>query len=284
MVRTRTNFFTTAFSVAFVLCLSPNPLLAEEAVLSGRVFSTWPQELTTPPGYIYLRTDMPACILMRTREIRIDADSRVLDVSFVEDYFESSPCVPAGSRGVRIPLHAITESGLYTLRVYDSTHAPQGDNFSDAAYLGSFDVSITAEGPLYNVETPVMGSTQSGVGVVRGWACDAQSIEVSFNGLPRMQVAWGSSRGDTLEVCGDENNGYGLVIGWSILGPGMHNMRTYIDGVEVAEVEFEVAGLKDFTKGLSGSYELKDFPAPGQSVVVRWSEADQNFIIVEQLE
>ena len=58
-------------------------------------------------------------------------------------------------------------------------------------------------------------------------------------------------------------------------------MRTFIDGREVAVVSFEVTGLdEEFIKGLSGTYRLDDFPHPGDSVDVEWSESAQNFIIV----
>lgn len=97
-----------------------------------------------------------------------------------------------------------------------------------------------------------------------------------------MTVAYGSSRPDTQGVCGDSENGYGIVLAWGNLGNGTHVARTLIDGVEVSEVEFEVNGLNEpFLTGVSGEYVLEDFPAEGESVMVRWSQPDQNFIIVD---
>ena len=75
----------------------------------------------------------------------------------------------------------------------------------------------------------------------------------------------------------------------------MHRMQTFVNGsrttsftdgglcgLMIADVEFEVAGIGEpFAKGLSATYELQDFPAPGESVTVEWSEPDQNFIIVD---
>ncbi|MFK7975357.1 MAG: hypothetical protein AB8C02_04440 [Halioglobus sp.] len=133
-----------------------------------------------------------------------------------------------------------------------------------------------------NPEVPTQGSVQSGVGVIRGWACDAQRVEVRFNDLAPIPLAYGTIRTDTREVCGDSDNGYGAVYAWGLLGAGQHTMRTYIDGRLIDTVSFEVTGLESaFVTGLEASYVLENFPASGQSVTVRWSEADQNFIIVE---
>lgn len=127
------------------------------------------------------------------------------------------------------------------------------------------------------------GSVQSGVGVVRCRACDAKRVDIQFDDQEPIEVAYGTSRADTAEICGDSDNGYGMVMNWSLLEPGIHTMKTFIDGREAREVEFEVAGLgEEFVKGLVGTYELEDFPGPGESVTVQWDEALQNFIIISR--
>lgn len=135
-------------------------------------------------------------------------------------------------------------------------------------------------------ETPQQGSVQSGVGVVRGWACDVTKVEVQFDDGEFIEVPYGGVREDTRSICGDANNGYGYVLAWRNLALGPHIMKTYYNGNHqqpAFEVSFEVSGLDEvFATGLSGTYELSDFPAPGTSVVVEWSEADQNFVILEQ--
>lgn len=145
-----------------------------------------------------------------------------------------------------------------------------------------FNVSFPYNSQL-NTEVPAMGSIQSGVGLIRGWACDARNVEIAFDDGERIPVAYGTSRKDTVGKCGDDNNGYGMVFAWGLLGKGTHQMKTFIDDNEVSDVSFEVAGLDDaFITGLSGTYELDDFPAPGESVTVEWSESDQNFIIIDK--
>jgi len=147
----------------------------------------------------------------------------------------------------------------------------------------SFQIPSIIYNPQFNSETPIEGSVQSGIGIIRGWACDARKVEIQFDNGERIPVTYGTSREDTRGTCGDADNGYGMVFNWGLLGNGSHLMKTFIDGQEVSIVTFEVAGLDDaFITGLSGTYELADFPAPGKTVTVNWSEVDQNFIIVDK--
>lgn len=170
--------------------------------------------------------------------------------------------------------------GKHKIYIYNDHYTPQD---LDSRLIGSFNLTVTAENTGFIPETPQAGSIQSGVGIIRGWACDAKKVEIQFDDKPRIAISYGTSRGDTIGRCGDENNGYGMVVNWTALGKGSHQMKTFIDDNQVADVTFEVAGLdEDFIAGLSGTYQLEDFPAPGKSVTVEWSEADQNFIIIDE--
>lgn len=176
--------------------------------------------------------------------------------------------------------------GPYTFNIYrerDLFELPPNP-FNLGPLQGSFEVVVTASpAPQFWAETPQHGSIQSGIGLIRGWSCDATSVEVSFDDEPRITLAYGTVRADTEAICGDTDNGYGAVFAWGLLGHGTHRMKTFINNIEVADVEFEVAGLDmPFVRGLSASYLLEGFPGPGESVLVEWSEADQNFIIVEK--
>ena len=93
------------------------------------------------------------------------------------------------------------------------------------------------------LENPQPGSFQSGVGVISGWACDAQTIEVSFDGGPRLKAGVGTIREDTRGVCGDTDNGFGLLYNWNLLGDGPHTVTAYADGVEFARVTVTVTTL-----------------------------------------
>ena len=132
------------------------------------------------------------------------------------------------------------------------------------------------------LENPQPGSFQSGVGVISGWACDAQTIEISFDGGPRIQAGTGTIREDTRGVCGDTNNGFGLLYNWNRLGDGPHTVTAYADGVEFAQVTVTVSTLgEEFRRGLRREVTLSNFPAAGTNVVLRWQEAQQNFVITQ---
>lgn len=90
------------------------------------------------------------------------------------------------------------------------------------------------------LENPSSGSFQSGIGLVSGWKCTATTVTVSFDGGPPLQAAYGTSREDTRSVCGDANNGFGLLFNWNLLGKGTHTVRALADGVQFASATFTV--------------------------------------------
>ena len=132
------------------------------------------------------------------------------------------------------------------------------------------------------LENPSPGTFQSGVGVISGWACDAETIEISFDGGPRIPAGTGTIREDTQGVCGDTNNGFGLLYNWNHLGDGPHTVTAYADGVEFARVNVTVTTLgEEFRRGIRREVTVPDFPDFGTDVVLRWQEARQNFAIVD---
>ena len=137
--------------------------------------------------------------------------------------------------------------------------------------------------PVYarqTLENPQPDSFQSGVGVISGWACNARRIEISFNGGARLRAGTGTLREDTRGVCGDTNNGFGLLYNWNRLGDGVHTVTAYADGVEFASVQVIVTTLgEEFLRGASGTFPLTDFPTPGSRRTLRWQQAQQNFVI-----
>jgi hypothetical protein len=133
------------------------------------------------------------------------------------------------------------------------------------------------------LESPQQDSFESGIGLIRGWVCQAQSVEIQINDEPRRTVAYGTTRPDTLGVCGDDNNGFGYTFNWNVLGTGTHRLRAFADGAEFANVSFNVTTLGvDYLKGVSGEYTLPSFPQAGQSTTLRWAEPHQNFVIINR--
>ena len=71
------------------------------------------------------------------------------------------------------------------------------------------------------MENPASASFQSGIGLLSGWVCDAAVVELEINDGPRLAAAYGTDRADTASVCGDTNNGFGLLFNWNLLGDGI---------------------------------------------------------------
>ena len=134
---------------------------------------------------------------------------------------------------------------------------------------------------LAHLESPYPGSFESGIGLIRGWICQASTVEVQIDGGERQRVAYGTTRTDTAGVCGDDDNGFGYTVNWNSLGNGTHTLRAFADGAEFANVAFTVTTLGvEFLQGASGEYPLANFPQAGKNVTVRWAEPHQNFVIV----
>ena len=130
------------------------------------------------------------------------------------------------------------------------------------------------------LENPSLGSSQSGIGIISGWACEAREIVIELAGTP-VPAAYGTPRGDTQSVCGNSNNGFVLLMNWNNLGPGEHAIRALADGVEFARTTVRVTTLgEEFLRGVSGTFPLPDFPHPGDQATLRWEESLQNFVII----
>jgi hypothetical protein len=131
------------------------------------------------------------------------------------------------------------------------------------------------------LENPRSGSSHSGIAVVSGWACDADFIELQFDDRQRTRVPYGTSRADTQAVCGDIDNGFGLLVSLGLLGDGPHTVRVFADGTrEIARATFNVATFgAPFLRGLEGVFNLPNFPTTGQETTIQWQESIQNFSI-----
>jgi len=136
--------------------------------------------------------------------------------------------------------------------------------------------------PLARLESPAPEAfLRSGIALIRGWSCDAGRVEVSIDGGPLLATAQGTDRPDTAQTCGRADTGFGLIFNWNRVGDGVHNLRAFVGGAEFADVNFTVATLGgEFLTGLRGEYTVPDFPAPGDSAKIGWSEPHQNFVFV----
>lgn len=157
------------------------------------------------------------------------------------------------------------------------------------------------------LENPRDGSAHSGVSVISGWVCEATQVRIHITTereegrhteegewevvteefpVASFLAAYGTERDDTREVCGDTDNGFGVLFNWNNLGPGTYTVAATVHGPEGwaelgrAAVTITTLGW-GFREHLTGRYVLEGFPIEGESVVVEWEEALQNFVITE---
>lgn len=143
------------------------------------------------------------------------------------------------------------------------------------------------------LENPRDGSAQSGIGVISGWVCDAvEAMEVVIfaadGRLYQQEIAYGTERLDTAyapdgtEICGDTDNGFGLLFNWNNLGEGRHEVLAYVGEQELGRATVTVVMPSDepFKTGLTGegTATLSD----GTRVWLQWEESLQNFVITER--
>ncbi len=130
------------------------------------------------------------------------------------------------------------------------------------------------------LEVPATRSYQSGIGLVSGWVCEAERVEIQVNGTILLEPAYGTSRNDTLGICGDSDNGFGLLLNWNLLSDGIHTARLLVDGEELHTTTFTVTTLgEEFVRGVAGETFLANFPTHREQVRLLWQEANQNFML-----
>ena len=131
------------------------------------------------------------------------------------------------------------------------------------------------------LENPGAASFQSGIGVISGWVCDADEVEIVLNGEPQ-EAAYGTARLDTESVCGDSDNGFGLLFNWNLLGDGEHEVVALVDGVELDRATVTVTTLgAEFLRDVTGTCTAADFPTGDETVTLAWQQTQQNFVIVD---
>ena len=164
------------------------------------------------------------------------------------------------------------------------TQGSSGSFVDDVYATASFTVTdASTDVPVKQAyhESPTQDSIQTGIGLIRGWACNADKVEISIDGGKRERIPYGGSRGDTKDVCANDGlNGYGTVMAWGLLSAGEHRMQTFVDDVEIADVGFTVINIDDgFLQREGVEFTLPNFPNPGQQTNIQWRDALQNFTV-----
>ena len=131
------------------------------------------------------------------------------------------------------------------------------------------------------LENPGPNSFQSGIGVISGWVCEGTEVIIELNGAGQ-PAAYGTERLDTLDACGDTDNGFGLLFNWNLLGEGEHEVVAFVDGEELGRATVRVTTLgAEFVRGAEGECVVEDFPMPGETVTLEWQQNSQNFVITD---
>lgn len=139
---------------------------------------------------------------------------------------------------------------------------------------------ISAKARLGSLENPRQTSFVSGVSAISGWVCDADQVSIQINGTPHLSAGYGTTRFDTLEVCGDTDNGFSLLFNWNLLGDGTHTVTALADGEVFASTTFTVTTIsgQEFIQGASGQAHI---PFESYILTVEWEESLQNFVITD---
>ena len=144
------------------------------------------------------------------------------------------------------------------------------------------------------LENPGHNSFQSGIGVLSGWVCEAESVEIEIETaggtVHRYEAGYGTARADTAvqpdgtPLCGDTDNGFGLLFNWNLLGEGVHTIVALVDEVELGRATVTVTTVgageeEEFLRDVVGTCVVEDFPTAGEMVTLAWQETKQNFVI-----
>ena len=168
---------------------------------------------------------------------------------------------------------------------------------SQRGATGVYDLEVTfVRGVL---EIPKAGSFQSGIGLLSGWVCEADGVELVIdgaNGTQRPEAAYGTDQADKAEteegaeICGARDNGFGLLFNWNLLlinaaplrDSGVFTVRALADGVEFGWVTFTVTTLGEkFLEDVTGETVVEGCPTPGETVCLKWQENSQNFVVTD---
>ena len=155
-------------------------------------------------------------------------------------------------------------------------------NFVIAEGSAPAGVNRTGRAGVGYLENPGANSFQSGIGVISGWVCEADEVELAIGDAGRQRAAYGTERADTLDACGDTDNGFGLLFNWNLLGEGEYEVVAFVDGDELGRATVRVTTLgEEFLRGVEGECTVDDFPTLGETVTLEWQQNSQNFVITD---
>ena len=185
---------------------------------------------------------------------------------FIRDMVVNTPPFPFNGRDY----HLVWEESLQNFVIADGTEIDLQRGYAAVAGIHG------------RLENPSLGSPQSGISAISGWVCDAEEIIIEIGGTS-WEAGYGTSRGDTKDECGDDDNGFSLLLNWNLFGDGVHTVKAYADGTLFASTQVKVTTFgQEFLRGLKDKAP-EHLPLYGR-IYLEWWESQQNFVIVEQKE
>ena len=145
-----------------------------------------------------------------------------------------------------------------------------------------------------SLDDPPNNGSRSGIGLIRGWVCQATSVEVVIRG-PReggqqvvftIPTPYGSVREQAaIDQCQhtSRNIGFAAQFNYNILEEGTYTAEARADGETIETNTFEVIRISDqvYLEGVGEEVVVRDFPRTGDTLTLEWDEASQNFQIVD---
>ena len=144
-----------------------------------------------------------------------------------------------------------------------------------------------------NLGNPPNDGVRSGIGLISGWVCAANSVQIRISNaqgrVATLTAAYGTTRADTVGSCDHQENttGFGMTFNFNLLDEGTYTIGAYADGLATQQIgqeaTFEVVHLTDeeFPRGLKGECRADDFPGMGDKTILEWEQSIQNFVITD---
>lgn len=146
---------------------------------------------------------------------------------------------------------------------------------------------VPSLGHAATLETPGNGDNLSGIGVIRGWKCEAVGeITVALDGGSPIAMAYGNTRPDVHNAgaCPSAQVGFVSIINWGDLKDGTHTAVAYDNGAEFARTTFTVvraSAEQGFLPDVTAECTVPDFPDVGTNARFAWSTSTQHLELAE---
>ena len=153
--------------------------------------------------------------------------------------------------------------------------------------------------PTGALEEPANGSTRSGLGLIRGWVCQdaGNGVEIRITNADgarawTLTAPYGSDRGDVnvSERCEDKRTtdvGFAAQFNYNLLPAGTYTIGAWVgreqvglsDGQTNTFTVVRISNQAFLPRLRSGEIEVPDFPRAGDTTILEWDQASQNFQI-----